>query len=304
MKTAIVTGAGGFIGKALTLRLLELGWQVYAVDRGEEALHDFDSQQVHPVVCDFSHYEQLSDLISEDIDWFIHFAWAGVFGAESKQLTTQAENIWAATVAFEQAKLLRCKKFLIAGSSYQYRMEPVIEDGRLVFCRKNQYGLAKDAAVSMLRAASCMDDVQFNSVLYTNVFGPGDQSNRSANAMIRQLLAGGSLDLITGEYLHDWTYIDDAIGGIVAVLEKGIIGRDYYIGSRHLRTFREIVTQVRDIISPKAELRFGSYDDKAYIDYSKIDLDALYQDTGFECTSDFEESIRKTAEWLKENKKD
>ncbi len=300
MKTAIVTGAGGFIGKALTRRLLALGWQVYAVDGWESALGDFGPEEPRRVVCDFAHYEQLADLISAEVDWFIHFAWAGVSGAESRQLPAQAENVRAAAVAFEQARALGSKKFLLAGSSYQHRMEPVEKDGQPVFCRKNLYGLAKGAAVSLLRAASWTGETQFNSVLFTNVFGPGDRSNRSTNSMLRQLLAGKSLDLITGEHLHDWTYIDDATSGILAVLENGIPGEDYYIGGRHLRTFREIVTEVRDIVAPTAELRFGRYDDKAYIDYSQIDLDALYRDTSFVCTADFAESIRKTAQWLQQ----
>ncbi len=44
---------------------------------------------------------------------------------------------------------------------------------------------------------------------------------------------------------------------------------------------------------------FGEFNDGANIDYSQRDLDALYNDTGFECKSDFHESILKTAEWLK-----
>ena len=31
-----------------------------------------------------------------------------------------------------------------------------------------------------------------------------------------------------------------------------------------------------------------------------IDLEALYRDTGFECKSDFEESILKMVKWIKE----
>ena len=46
-------------------------------------------------------------------------------------------------------------------------------------------------------------------------------------------------------------------------------------------------------------LEFGYYPDDGYIDYSEIDLNALYQDTGFECKADFDDSIRKTAAWLK-----
>lgn len=300
MKKVVVTGAGGFIGKALTKRLLELGYLVYAISRMPNELADIASDNLISVTCDFSHYCELSEKISANIDWFIHFAWTGVSGSEGKSLVAQVENIKASAVAMEQAKLMGTKKFLFTGSSYQYRMESMINEGEEVFLRKNLYGLAKEAGTNLLYAAALENGIEFNSVLFTNVFGVGDRSKRSTNMMIGKLLAGKQLDLISGEHFHDWVYIEDAINGILAVLEKGVNGKNYYIGHRKLETFRDIIIRVRDVVAPMAELNFGNYDDKAYIDYSKIDLEQLYQDTGFECSTNFSEGIRQTAEWIKE----
>lgn len=129
MKKVVVTGANGFIGKALTKRLLQLGHLVYAIVRMPGELADITSDNLISVICDFSHYYELSEKLPADIDWFIHFAWAGVSGAEGKSLLAQAENIKASADAMEQAKLMGARKFLFAGSSYQYRMEPVVKDG-------------------------------------------------------------------------------------------------------------------------------------------------------------------------------
>ena len=296
MKKAVITGANGFIGKALTKRLLAEGWTVYAVVRDKDMLSDLDGD-LRAVICDFADYAHLSDLVGEDVDWFLHFAWAGVSGEQSRDITIQTENVKASVEAMKQAKRLNAKKFLFVGSSYQYRMEPAGE----AYLPKNLYGAAKAAAERLLWAAALADGMAFNMVLFTNVFGVGDRSSRSANAMLKKLLAGEPLQLISGEHLHDWTYIDDAVGGMMAVLEKGEPGKEYYIGSRAPVPFKDIITRVRDAVSPGTELRFGVYGDDAYIDYSKIDLDALYLDTGYECRSDFDESIRKTAVWLTRN---
>ena len=304
MKKAVVTGASGFIGKALTKRLLEAGYQVYAVVRGFNSLENICTENLTAVVCDFSHYSELSEKIDDDIDVFVHMAWAGVSGAASKDLSVQAENILASVTAIQQANLLGVKKFLFAGSSYQYRMEPVLKNGEKYFLPKNIYGAAKTAATRLLYAGALENGIEFNSVLFTNVFGVGDRSKRSTNSMLSQLLAGEALNLISGERLHDWTYIDDAVEGILTVLEKGIDGTSYYIGSRKLKTFQNIITQVRDIVAPTVELRFGHYEDEAFIDYLQIDLERLYRDTGFACQTDFDESIRKTAAWLMEERQD
>lgn len=299
MKKVVVTGANGFIGKALTKRLLEMDYLVYAVIQAPDPLVDFSTNNLRSIVCDFSNYNELSKVISTDIDWFIHLAWAGVSGPDSKSLTVQTRNIYTSAIAMEQAKLMGTKRFLFAGSSYQYRMEPVMEDGKDIFCRKNLYGLAKEAGTNLLCSAVLETEIKFNSVLFTNVFGVGDCSMRSTNQMICQLLEGKQLNLISGEHLHDWIYIDDALDGILTVLEKGVNGVNYYIGNRKLDTFKNIIMRTRDIVAPTAKLNFGHYDDKAYIDYSQIDLERLYRDTGFECSANFDESIRKTMTWLK-----
>ena len=299
MKKVIVTGADGFIGSALVKSLLSNGYQVYAVAKDKD--HDFGliDPGIEMIPCSFSEYHSLSALVDGPVDCFIHLAWGGVAGKGSQDIVLQSENIRVSAIALEQAHLLGAKKLIFAGSSYQYRMEPVLKSGKVIFKNKNIYGKAKEAATLLLASAALKYHMDFNSILFTNVFGVGDRSSRSTNTLILQLLHGEPVRLIPGDHKHDWTYIDDAVNGIISVIERGKNGVSYYIGDRQLKSFREIMIDVRNIVSPGPDLEFGYYPDDGYIDYSKIDLNALYQDTGFECKADFVDSIRKTAAWLK-----
>lgn len=45
-------------------------------------------------------------------------------------------------------------------------------------------------------------------------------------------------------------------------------------------------------------------DSPSGVDYRNIDIEALYNDTGFECKADFKDSILKTAAWLKRKEYD
>lgn len=301
MKSVVITGASGFIGKALTVKFLNDGYDVYGVIKNrKEKEHLPKHIRIHPIICDFSDYENLSSYIHENIEYFVHLAWAGVSGVESRDIFVQIQNIKAACMALKQAHILQTKRFLFAGSSYQYRMESYMRANEEVFARKNVYGIAKQAGTDLLRAEAIETGIIFNSVLFTNVFGVGDYSMRSTNAIIKQLLNGEDLQLIDGRHKHDWTYIDDAVQGITAILNKGKDGKSYYVGGKELRLFSEIIQRVRDIVNPESKLNFGCYnDDKGYIDYSYIDLEELRRDTGFECTADFRESILKTTEWVK-----
>lgn len=298
MKRVIVIGAGGFIGKALIEKLASCGYEVYAVLRDVSKLARLDQDKIHPIKADYSTYSFLSKQIPHGVESLIYLAWQGVSGEESLNTQIQEQNIHAAVVAMHQANLLDVKKFLFAGSSYQYRMQEYTVEGASYLGKINLYGSAKQACVTFLNAMAHSYGVLFNSFLFTNVFGVGDFSRRTTNTFLTRLMKGEALDLIEGNHFHDWTYIDDAVRGIISVLEQGHPYKEYYIGNRNLETFKSIVTRTRNVVCPKAELRFGKFIDNSFIDYTKIDLDALYYDTGFECKADFEESIRKTALWL------
>lgn len=297
MKSAIITGAGGFIGGALTEKLLKQGVEVIAVDVDLEWLKKrFPFPNASFVQASFDDYPQLADRIGRSADVFYHFAWKGVSGEDYNCIRTQDDNVLYSRLALEAAVQLSCKRFIYIGSSHECLKNWNSIDSTYTEC--SIYGTAKRAGELWCRTLA-RNRIYFESVLFTNVFGVGDYSHRSANTFISQLLKGESLRLIKGNHLHDWTYIDDATDGLIQTAERGKNGKQYYIGARRPVQFSHIITKVRDIISPSAALYFGAFEDDAYVDYSLIDLDALYKDTGFECKADFKESILKTAEWVK-----
>lgn len=299
MKTAVVTGATGFIGGALTKKLLSNGVKVYGIGIDEEKLKELKGQgEFIPIKADFSQYEYISQLIKDDVDVFYHFAWMG-YGKATNEFDTQIINVCASVKAIEVAIKIGCKKFILACSSHEYQKNYIDNDmeKEAGFC--SIYGASKIAAKHYCRVMAHNYGIQFNGVIFTNVFGVGDESNRSANMFIKQLLKKRPLKLIKGDNLYDWTYIDDVVGGVIAVGEKGKRGREYYVGSRELRPFKQIITEVRDILAPGIELKFGEYKDTAYIDYDLININQLYNDTGYLPSCDFKQSVLKTAEWIK-----
>ena len=300
MKTAIVTGACGFIGKALTKQLLDRGIEVFAVVWDKNKLADILSPNLHIINTMGKDSLPLMRSIDVHIDVFFHLAWVGVSGKKANDDQIQMENVIQSYNIFRAVSEMPVDKFIFAASSYEYKVEPLYIDNLSFMGNANLYGAAKHACRILCETYAAHKRITFLSILFTNVYGVGDFSNRSTNTLIRQLLNGQELRLINGKHLHDWTYIDDAIEGILAAAEKGKPLKEYYIGSRELRTFKDIVTEMRNVLAPDVTLKFGQYQDESYIDYSKIDLDALYRDTGFFIRCDFKESVRKTAEWIKQ----
>lgn len=296
MKKAIVTGSGGFIGKALVKKLLKEQFYVYAISTKRHQLIEFETIDNISIVEGNISDIDISNFGEEEITYFFHLAWRSKSAKERNDVNTQKDNIDASISAIILAEKLKCKKFIFFGTNQQYLYDYNSIDNKFSFC--GLYGASK-AAASRICQTLALGKIGFNCVLFTNVYGVGDYSMRTANLFIKKLHNGENLDLILGENLYDWTYIDDAVEGILAVAEDGINNKEYYIGNRKLRTFKDIVENLRDIINPLVELNFGKYSDTSFTDYEAIDLNALYEDTGFECKSDFKESILKTSEWVK-----
>lgn len=304
MKKVIVTGAGGFIGGALTKKLLESGVIVCGIDIDSDLLSEFNSfSNFYPIIADFKIYDTLPKLISErDFDCFYHFAWGGGFASSSlKDYTLQMENARNACVALESARELNCKKFIFAGTCNEREIKTILKNDNsdISYRYTLVYSTAKLAAELIGKTIAYNTGIEFIGALIAMPYGERNRARNLPNIVINQLINNVAPNLIEGNNPYDLIYISDVVDAFIAIGDKGKNMRSYYIGHRNLKTFREILTDIRDILNPDSEMNFGVYTDSSVLDYNDVDLDLLYNDTGFECQADFKESILKTAEWIK-----
>ena len=302
MKKVIITGASGFLGGALARRLLRDGVTVVAVGRNPAALEPLKEYgDAIPVRAELSEYDHLADLLGEagrDADVFYHFAWDGVFGEAFKDYDRQLNNAKYACDALMAAVGVRCRKFVLAGTYNQYEIATRAVgqyDSPRYTCI---YASAKLAADMMCRTLANAHGIGYCAGLVCMAYGEGNRSRMLANIVIDQLRKGIRPKLVEAGGQYDMVYIDDVAGAFRAIGEKGIDQRTYYVGHRQETTFGELIGGMRDVLAPGLELVFGEYQETTRLDYGLIDREALYRDTGFDCTADFGESILRTATWL------
>lgn len=298
MKRAIVTGASGFVGKALTQHLLSLGYQVIAIVRDSKKLSDIDRENLCYVEADFSTYNKLHEKIPSG-DIFYHLAWEGAYGAKTSDYNIQLQNIQATCEALEQANMMGCKKFVFAGTVAELEVMEHI-DKNVCFPRNTCiYATAKLCAEMMCKTIAARYGIEFNAGLLANIVGPGDFSKRSTNTILNKLLHGVAPKLVKGEGLNDWLYIKDAVMLIAAMGEYGRNMKTYYIGHSELWTFRTIIERARDVVAPDLTLVFGEVEDTFLTNYDYTSTGALRADTGVEPQYSFEDMVRETAAWVK-----
>lgn len=301
MKKVVVTGCTGFIGGSLTRRLLADNIFVYGIDYNLDKMKEFESYpNFKAIIAEFAHYKDIPTMITDkDIDVFFHFAWAGGFTTAIRDYTLQMSNAAYAGDALVAAHAIGSKKFVYSGTYNEFEIQTFLNTKEFEPRYTCIYSTGKTAADLICRTLAYNLGIDYCVGFIPMPYGENNYSKQLANVVIDCLLRKVSPKLVEGKNTYDMVYIGDIVGAFVSIGEKGKNNGQYYIGHRQLKSFREWIIDIRDILAPEVDLKFGEYKDNQNIDYSLIDLDALYNDTGFECKADFKESILSTADWLK-----
>lgn len=304
MKNAVITGATGMLGLALIRKLTSEGYNIYAVTRADSARRKNIPIQknVKIIECDLSELGRLGEMISEKCDMFFHFGWTGTFGAARNDAPTQIKNIRYTIDAVNAAHDLGCRVFLGAGSQAEYgrHSEKIAPDTPVN--PENGYGMAKLCAGQMSRMVCEHLGIKHIWCRIFSVYGPYDGEKTMVTSGIREILEGGRPSYTKGEQLWDYLYCDDAANAFYLAAKNGNDGAVYCVGSGKTRQLREYIEIIRDTINPRAEIGIGdlSYADKQVM-HLCADITSLTRDTGFKPEYSFEEGIKKTVEWYKNN---
>lgn len=305
MKTAVITGASGMLGQALSRLLVSKGIRVYAVVRpgsGHNA-DVFAHEQVRQVECDLRDMLELPRKINETCDAFFHFGWGGTFGSDRNNLYGQLDNARFTMEAVETAAELGCGVFLGAGSQAEFGRMPdgVKLHSGLSAKPETGYGIAKLCAGQMSRAMCREKGIRHIWMRILSVYGPGDQDRTMVMSGIRAMLNGEAPKYTKGEQMWDYLYCDDAAEAFYLAAERGKDGAVYCLGSGEERMLRSYIEDIRNAVNPGQELVFGEvpyYDHQVM--YLCADISELQKDTGFSPKISFQEGIRRTVQWRRE----
>ncbi len=304
MKKVIISGAAGFIGNAVARYMISQGIQVIAIVRpgvkksGEAfRLINLDADIIE---CDLKEIGKLPKLINNvGFDAFFQFAWDGVEPEAFMDYERQINNIKWTVESVKAAATLECKKYIGAGSITQ--MELLCPEGRYYNTDRHKYfRAALFASEAMGRACAVEVGIEFIWPIIINVYGEGETAPRLINNMIRNLLNRKHQAFSSGEQLYDFIHIDDAAYAFYLIGEKGKEEFQYIIGSGSPQKLKEYLLCIRDIVAPDISLGIGE------LDYNGLEMDidilgnkVLAKELGFEPKVSFEEGIKRTLAWIK-----
>ncbi|MCF6506261.1 NAD(P)-dependent oxidoreductase [Blastococcus sp. MG754426] len=195
---ALVTGAGGFVGRHLVERLEREGWQVTGLTRRDVDLAD-------PVAG-------AAAVRTADPD--VVFALAA-----GRAKATAAER--AATTAVNTSPWLvdalpdRCRVVVRLGSSTEYAAapHPLAEDAALE--PRGFFGATKAAGSLLLQAAAAERGIRAAVLRAFQVYGPGDHPTRLVPVVMAAARTGGTVPLPAHLSRRDWVWVGDVVDACV-----------------------------------------------------------------------------------------
>jgi UDP-glucose 4-epimerase len=244
----LVTGAAGFIGRAVVAGLRQRGVPVTAVDR--EPPDSSWEEGVHVVTGDLADQEVCIAAFETRPTAVVHLAaLTSVLRSVDAPMQTFAQNVTITQVLLELSRGSGVDRFILASTNAvvgNVGTSTITAD--LPLRPLTPYGATKAACEMLLSAYSGSYGLATAALRFTNVYGPGMSHKDSfVPRMMRAALKDEGVRVYgDGKQRRDLVYIDDVVAGILLALDKGYDGRAI-IGSGRSVSVLEMVEAVRGV---------------------------------------------------------
>jgi UDP-glucuronate 4-epimerase len=327
----LVTGTAGFIGSALSLRLLERGDEVVGIDNLNDyydvnlKLARLERLQNHErfkfIKLEIADRQAMEELFTrEKFQRVMHLAaQAGVRYSITNPHAYIDSNIVGFINILEGCRHNGVEHLAYASSSSVYGANT-----QMPFSIHNNvdhpvslYAASKKANELMAHTYSHLYSLPTTGLRFFTVYGPWGRPDMSLFMFTRNILEGKPIDVFNyGNHRRDFTYIDDIVEGVIRVIDKPAQPntnwtgenpdpatslapyRIYNIGNNnpvHLLTFIETLEKClgKEAIKNLLPLQPGDVPD------TYADVSDLVNDLGYKPATLLENGINNFVEWYK-----
>jgi UDP-glucose 4-epimerase len=319
----LITGGAGFIGSHLTTRHLGMGDKVAIIDNlSTSTIDNIQHLAEHPDctyrVDDILRTDVMRELVS-DCDLIYHLAAAvGVEYVLENPLKTLTTNIRGTEIVLELAQELK-KRVVLASTSEIYGKKngnvPFREDSDRILGPTTvvRWSYSTTKAVDELLAMAYWREKRLPTVIVRpfNVIGPR-QTGRYGMVVprfIKQAMLGDPITVYDdGEQRRCFTYIDDAIDGLVALAaSEDAAGEVFNLGSNFESSIKDLAHKIKEMTNSHSEIVFipfsqtqgrnGLYEDLVY---RAPDLQKIREAVGYDPKVNLDDALSRIIEDFKE----
>ena len=262
MKTILLTGATGFLGKQILDDLNSKNLSIHVICRGDESFF-ISYKNVTKIIQTNNFFSESEDWyrnICKKVDIIIHSAWY----AEPGKYLESSLNIECLTGTLNFAKAAAeegVKKFVGVGTCFEYDLTST--DLLDVDSKLNPLFLYSIAKVSTFKVLSKLFNNYEINFLWTRVFylyGEGEDSRRLVAVLRSKLSKGETVDLTSGNQIRDFMDVKIA-GSLIAQASLSNTIGPFNICSGDEISIRELAERIADEYGRRDLLNFGARKD-------------------------------------------
>jgi UDP-glucuronate 4-epimerase len=318
MSTILVTGGAGFIGSHLCERLLSDRVNVICLDnfdsfydpnikiKNVESVKKKFPELFELVIGDIRNPDHLKGVLQKNqIDTVVHLAArAGVRPSISDPLLYQDVNIRGTIVLLEACKAHGIKNFIFASSSSVYG-----ENQRVPFTEEDldiqpisPYGATKRAGELLCYSYHHLYVMNIACLRIFTAYGPRQRPEMAIHKFTRLIDQGEKIPIYgDGSSRRDYTYIDDLVDGILAVIHHHKGFEIYNLGESQTTSLKELIRLIEEAFDKKANIEMlepqpGDVS-VTYADITKAKRMLKYQPR-----VKMEEGIKRFVDWYREKR--
>lgn len=323
-----ITGATGYIGANLALKLANAGHTVHALVRSPEKAVMLDHPNIKLFKGDLLDIASIHQAIQSCEAVFHLAAYARVWAEDPATYfeinVDGTKNVMQAALDAGAHKMVYTSTAGVLGPSYG---QPSTEDTTRIVDFFNEYESSKiiseNWALYYLKQG-----LEIVIVYPPRVYGPGVMSESNAVSKLIEQYIGGKWKLMPGDGRRTgcYAYIDDITDGHIKALERGTPGERYILGGENVdyRQLFELIRKhsgvrqklfkvpmplmlafgqsqmLKNRLTGKPPLLTPSWVKKYLYDWS-LSSEKAIKELGYTITP-LDEGIRQTVNWLKNNR--
>jgi UDP-glucuronate 4-epimerase len=327
----LVTGSAGFIGSALSIKLLDRGDSIIGIDnhnnyydpqlKESRLSRHLNHKNYNHINMDIEDQKAVEELFNEyQFDGVAHLAaQAGVRYSVENPLKYVKTNMVGFGHILEGCRYGNVAHLVYASSSSVYgsntKIPFSVHDN--VDHPISLYAASKKANELMAHAYSHLYNLPTTGLRFFTVYGPWDRPDMALQKFTKSILAGEKIQVFNyGKHRRDFTYIDDIVEGVIRVLDQPAIPnqtwdssqpdsgsssapwRIYNIGNNSPVELLDYIKAIEDALGIKADMELLPLQPGDVPD-TYADVVDLVRDFDYKPSITVNQGVAKFIEWYK-----